>query len=127
MEHPTKLVIIIVPLLTLCGKRVKQFQWPRETTIRIEFLNLARGNLNTRHVVTHKVTRATFPLYSRFMEQGHHPQVQRSMNHRMTLGHGCSCTHHVPLGMTSKWWVVCPRPGSIRYLSLLITIFSACG
>jgi hypothetical protein len=32
--------------------------------IRIEFLNLVRGNLNTRYVVTHRVTRATFPLSS---------------------------------------------------------------
>jgi hypothetical protein len=30
-KHQTRLIIIIVPLLTLCGKRVKQSQWLRET------------------------------------------------------------------------------------------------
>jgi hypothetical protein len=49
--------------------------------------------------VTRRVTRATFPLYSHFMDQDHHPRVQRSTNHGTKLGRGCSCTHHVPMGM----------------------------
>jgi hypothetical protein len=32
LKHPAILIIIIiVPLLTLCGKRIKRSQWPRET------------------------------------------------------------------------------------------------
>jgi hypothetical protein len=55
-------------------------------TIRIEFLNLAKENLNTRHVVTHRVTRATFPLSSRVVDQGNLNTSRGSMQYQPVDG-----------------------------------------
>jgi hypothetical protein len=47
----------VVKVLSSLNGREKQM-------IRIKFLNLARENLNTHHVVTYRVTHAIFPFLS---------------------------------------------------------------
>ena len=42
-----------------------------------QFCYPGQADLNTRHVDTHRVTRATFPFNSRLTEQAHRPQVQQ--------------------------------------------------
>jgi hypothetical protein len=92
----------------------------RNGRFKSNFLTLQGKHKHTSRGYSHSHI-CNFPLYSRFMEQDHRPRVQMSTNHGTTLGHGCSCTHHVPMGTMSRWWEAFSSSGSIRYLSLSIT------
>ena len=63
-------------LITLCSRRVKQSHYPWEVDDSNRICWPCKADLNTRHVVTPRVTRATFPLSFRVVDQGHHPRLQ---------------------------------------------------
>ena len=67
--HPTRLNIITVSLLTLCGKGIKQSQFPRETDDSESNFHLARINLAHTLGALTSHSQATVCLSFRFMDR----------------------------------------------------------
>jgi hypothetical protein len=66
----------IVTLLTLCGRRNKQSQFPRDTDDSESNFNLARINLTHTLGTSKDRSEATVSLIFRVMDQGHHKRLQ---------------------------------------------------
>jgi hypothetical protein len=63
----------MVTVLTLCGRRNKESQSPRETDdSESNFENLARANLTHTLGTSNDHSKATVCLSFRLVEQGHH-------------------------------------------------------
>jgi hypothetical protein len=76
----------MVIVLTLCGRRNKQFQSPRETDDSKSNFNLARVNLTHTLGTSKERSKATGSLIFRAMNQGHHKRLQ-DHTHTNCAGH----------------------------------------
>jgi hypothetical protein len=76
----------IVTLLTLCGRRNKQSQFPRETDDSESSFNLERVNLTHTLGTSKDRSEATVCFSFRVMEQGHHKRLQ-DRTHTNCAGH----------------------------------------
>jgi hypothetical protein len=80
------IVPFMVTLLTLCGRRNKQSQFPREMDDSESSFNLARVNLTHTLGTSKDRSKATISLIFRVMDQGHHKRLQ-DRTHTNCAGH----------------------------------------
>jgi hypothetical protein len=100
-NHPTSFIITIVSLISLCGKSVKQSQIPRETD---DSNRISYRNLNTRHVVTHRVTSATFPFIPVSWIRATVLEYKRSTNHGRRRAMAALALTIRPMRIVSRRW-----------------------
>ena len=74
--HSTKLSIIIVPLLTLCSKGIKQSQFPRETDDSESNFQPCNDKPSTHASSTDESLPTTVCFSFWFMDQGHSPDYK---------------------------------------------------
>ena len=105
-----------VPLLTLCGKRVRQSQWPvRNRRFESNFLTL-QGKPNAHTWAPDESPKQLSPF---FPGPGSGPPSEstRAPRYGTVSGRDHSCTRHLHMGPKFEGWRVCPFPGPIGYLA----------
>ena len=76
--HPTRLSIILVSLLTLCGKEIKQSQYPWEAEKFELNFNPCKVSLTHMLGVPTSHSQETVCFSFRFMDRCHSPRLQRT-------------------------------------------------
>src|SRR6185312_7539249 len=80
--QPVKFIIIIIfHFLLYVAKGLSSLIVRERRNDSNQFCYPGQADLNTRHVVTPRVTRATFPFNSRFTEQAHRHRLQSPALH----------------------------------------------
>jgi hypothetical protein len=138
-----KIVPSLVTLLTLCGRRNKQSQFPRETDDFESSFNLARVNLTHTLGTSKDRSEATVSLIFRVMDQGHHKRLQ-DRTHTICAGYTSVARLHDPVFLSAmqnvlphvgackhkikvEWWRYVHLPGHSGTRLTALPDFTACG
>jgi hypothetical protein len=132
----------IVTLLTLCARRNKQSQFPREMDDSESSFKPCKVNLTHTLGTSKDRSKATVSLIFRVMDQGHHKRLQ-DRTHTNCAGHTSIARLHdrIPVAMQNvlphvgackhkikvEWWRHVHLPGHLGTRLTALPYFAACG